>query len=193
MSLELLRIDRGEKLLLASPDVGWFTRAPAPGTALAPGQRAGILRRLGDAVPLLVPAGVFGRVAGELPELVMTPVGYGDPLFTLTPLGGELEDHAAQETAPTEGQLVLRAEGSGRFYHRPAPGQPPFVSPGEILEPGRVVGLIEVMKTFTHVTYQVAPARSGPALPPRARVLRALVEDGADVTRGTALFALEEA
>jgi acetyl-CoA carboxylase biotin carboxyl carrier protein len=83
---------------------------------------------------------------------------------------------------------VLRAQGSGRYYHRPAPDEPPFVSPGDSIEEGAVVGLIEVMKTFTHVTY-----RATGGLPTRARVLRTLVEDGADVVAGTPLLGLEEA
>jgi acetyl-CoA carboxylase biotin carboxyl carrier protein len=36
----------------------------------------------------------------------------------------------------------------GVFYRRPAPDQPEFVQEGEQVNPGDVVGLIEIMKTF---------------------------------------------
>ena len=40
----------------------------------------------------------------------------------------------------------------GTFYRRPAPDQPPFRNPGDLVAPGDVVGLIEVMKSFHEVT-----------------------------------------
>lgn len=36
----------------------------------------------------------------------------------------------------------------GVFYRRPAPDQPEFVREGDQVNPGDVVGLIEIMKTF---------------------------------------------
>lgn len=187
MSLDLLVEREGEVVRLCSPDVGLYTCSIARGTALAAGQRAGVLNRLGQETDLTVPAGVAGVVTSEQPEQVMTPVGHGTLLVQMRPM----EDAAgstprAEEESPAG--LVLRAQGSGRYYHRPAPDEPAYVTPGDVLEEGTVVGLIEVMKTFTHVTYL---AKSG--LPARARVVRALVEDGADVVAGAALLELEEA
>lgn len=82
--------------------------------------------------------------------------------------------------------LVIRSPQSGRFYHRASPGSPPLVSPGDPIKAGTAVGLIEVMKTFTHVTYS-----PGGPLPERARVLEFLVDDGADVELGDPLIILE--
>lgn len=44
----------------------------------------------------------------------------------------------------------------GTFYRSPAPDQPPFKQPGETVAVGDTVGLIEVMKSFTAVTAEVA-------------------------------------
>ena len=63
-ALELL-IERdadGDSFRLCAPDAGLFTEALPLGAALAPGQPAGSLLRLGRAVRLVVPSGVHGRV-----------------------------------------------------------------------------------------------------------------------------------
>ncbi len=44
----------------------------------------------------------------------------------------------------------------GTFYRRPAPDQPVFKEVGDTVAPGDTVGLIEVMKSFTTVTVDVA-------------------------------------
>ena len=52
----------------------------------------------------------------------------------------------------------------------------------------KVSALDSSMKTFTRTHYAAGGAQ---ALPERARVVRILVEDGAEVEEGTPLFALE--
>jgi acetyl-CoA carboxylase biotin carboxyl carrier protein len=43
---------------------------------------------------------------------------------------------------------VIRSPIPGVFYRRPSPGEPAFAEQGDAVEPGTVVGLIEVMKQF---------------------------------------------
>ncbi len=67
---------------------------------------------------------------------------------------------AAPESAPgprkhreiPDGLAAIPAPMVGIFYPAPEPGAPPFVSPGDRVEPDTTVGLIEVMKVFTAVT-----------------------------------------
>ena len=61
----------------------------------------------------------------------------------------------------------------------------PSSESGTILEEGQPIGLIEVMKTFAHVRY------AGAGLPPRGRVAKVLVEDGAEVGAGDPLIEIE--
>lgn len=183
--LDLLARTDGDAVRLCSPDVGLYTEAPAPGSALAPGQRAGTLLRLGRPVALRVPAGVAGRVVSALPERVQQPVAYGEAVLELAPLE-ELGALDPEADVPDAGALVLLAPQSGRFYHRPAPDEPPFVVSGDELNEGRPVGLIEVMKTFAHVAY-----RAQRGLPARARMARYLVADGAEVEAGAPLLEVE--
>jgi biotin carboxyl carrier protein len=43
----------------------------------------------------------------------------------------------------------------GTFYRRPSPDKPPYKDNGDRVEPGDVVGLVEVMKTFYEVKAEV--------------------------------------
>ncbi|MFT7677230.1 MAG: acetyl-CoA carboxylase biotin carboxyl carrier protein [Planctomycetota bacterium] len=190
-SLELIAKRSGERLTLASPDVGRFTCAVPKGQALVPGQVAGVLLRLGSSSELCVPAGVRGVVASEAPSAMRMAVDCGEVLYELLPLvegAGDLEDEADTASSSSSSDGALLSEQSGRFYRKPAPTDPDFVSPGDVIEAGAAVGLIEVMKTFTQVHY----TPSG-GLPARARVVAFLAEDGADVSRGTPLLQVEPA
>jgi len=50
----------------------------------------------------------------------------------------------------------VKAPMTGVFYRAPAPGEPPFVEPGDHIEVGQVIGLIEAMKVFSEVPSEVA-------------------------------------
>ena len=190
-ALELI-VAAGEEgqLVLRSPEVGWLTDVTPPGQLLAPGARAGSLIVLGRCHPLLVPAGARGRVVGEAPERVHEPVGYGQELLRLAPLASTdepLSETGAVPDSAVDG-LVFACPMAGRVWLRPRPEAPPFVQVGSELSAGAALALIEVMKTFTRAHYAAGGAQ---ALPERARVVRILVEDGAEVEEGTPLFALE--
>ena len=186
-TLDLVLAQEGGRQRLLAPAVGLLTQARAQGELLAEGQECGVLLVLGRAHVLRVPAGASGRIANAAPERLQAPLGFGDPVYELEPLGAALPRPAqAQTAAQTAGALVLRAGQSGRFDLRPSPADAPFVKAGDVLAEGSPVGLIEVMKTFTQVVH-----RAVDGLPARARVLRYAVADGADVKQGQPLLELE--
>jgi biotin carboxyl carrier protein len=92
-----------------------------------------------------------------------------------------------QSTAPDAQGLVFRAPLAGRVYFRPAPDKPSFIEVGSTVAAGTTVCLLEVMKSFNRIAY------GGASLPERARVVRLLVEDGADVNAGTPMFEVVDA
>jgi len=188
--LELIARDTDRGLELCSPEVGLFTCAVAEGRVVTGGEQVGRLKQLERSWRLFVPAGVTGVVRSKSPERVHEPVGWGDVLYELGPLEGEALHAAAPAAAGKDsgGLLLLRASQSGRFWHRAAPTDPPFAAPGQQLEVGQPVGLIEVMKTFAPVPYQ-----AGGGLPARARVVRLIAADGADVREGDPLLEVEPA
>ncbi|MEZ6014322.1 MAG: hypothetical protein R3F49_04360 [Planctomycetota bacterium] len=178
----------GALVQLTAPDVGRLTCTLPRGAAVAPGQAAGTLVCLGRAVTLVIPAGVYGVVVSERPDRVLAPVGFGDVVLELDTSGVAAAAGSLAPEDPGGAGLVVRADQSGRFYRRAAPDQPAFVEVGAVIERGAPIGLIEVMKTFSHVTYH---ATGG--LPARARVTRALAADGADIEAGAGLFEVEPA
>ncbi|HEV2106642.1 MAG TPA: 5-oxoprolinase subunit PxpB [Thermomicrobiales bacterium] len=79
-----------------------------------------------------------------------------------------LTETSASEQEPEAG--IVRAPMLGIFYRKSSPDAPPFVEPGETVEAGQTLGLIEVMKTYHEVT-----APSG------GTIAEFLAEDGAFV------------
>ncbi|MEM0906422.1 MAG: acetyl-CoA carboxylase [Pseudomonadota bacterium] len=73
----------------------------------------------------------------------------------------------------------LRSPLPGTFYRRPSPDQPPFKSEGDPVAVGDVIGLVEVMKTFTEVKADAA-----------GTLVKFLVENEEPVTAGMALAEL---
>ena len=186
--LQLRVRDTEDGLELLSPEVGLFTCALPAGRVVIAGEQVGRLKQLERSYRLMVPEGITGVVRSACPERVHEPVGWGSVLYELGPLEGEALHSSAGPAAGGDatGRLLLRAPQSGRFWHRATPSDPPFASPGDALEPGQAVGLIEIMKTFAPVPY-----RGGGGLPERARLVRFAVEDGADVAAGDPLIEVE--
>ena len=170
------KLDAGWKL--ASPQPGRFHPAITKGP-LAPRDIVGTLAVLGQTIELVVPAGVTGWIDGELAQRT---VDYGDPIATLIPAaaGSATTAEAVATAAQTSGP-VFRAPTSGRYYGRPGPDKPPFVTAGMELAAGTTICLLEVMKTFNRVLFDGE----------RARVREVLVTEGADVNAGDPILSLE--
>jgi biotin carboxyl carrier protein len=75
---------------------------------------------------------------------------------------------------------VIKSPLPGTFYRRSSPEADPYVSEGDVLGAGDVVGLIEIMKTFHEVQSDAA-----------GRVARFLVENEDLVDVGQGIIALE--
>jgi biotin carboxyl carrier protein len=80
------------------------------------------------------------------------------------------------EAPPEPVGTVVTAPVIGVFYRRPAPDQPPLAQPGQVIEAGQPLCVLEVMKTYHEVT-----ATAG------GRLDDFLVEDGQFVEYGQAL------
>jgi acetyl-CoA carboxylase biotin carboxyl carrier protein len=189
---------RGDRAVieLRAPMPGTFVPRIAQGDLVTAGSAIGELVVLGRAITLVAPrsTGATGgtTATGIAVQLAAASraVGYGDLLVAVDPspslsLGAPASSDATAAAQPAVDGLVFRAPTSGRFYGRPAPDKPPFVTPGAPLSRGVTICLLEVMKTFHRVTY------GGPGLPDTARIRQVLVADGDDVNAGDPLLALE--
>ena len=189
--IELVARPGGEgsdRILLDVPALGTWTCALPKGRAVVAGDIVGILRTAGRRTELVVPEGVAGLIVSERPERVHEPVDYGRTLYELEPLSGAgVETTLAGASAQDDvAGLVVRSPQTGRFWRRAAPTDPPLASEGDEVEAGQALGLIEVMKTFTHIQYE---AKGN--LPARAKIVRFLIEDGGEVTEGDPLAVVE--
>jgi acetyl-CoA carboxylase biotin carboxyl carrier protein len=178
-------------ITLAAPMVGLFRHAPAAGSLVEPGAIVGELEVLGVPHRLLAPAEARGLVLPRSgPVLARRPVAFGDVLVRLDPEVGHAASSVSTAQATASGQsaaLQFRSPLSGRFYARPGPGTPPFVSVGDVVTRGQTVALLEVMKTFNRLTY------GGDHLPERARVVAVHPRDEDDLDEDDAIFDLEPA
>ena len=51
---------------------------------------------------------------------------------------------------------TIKSPFPGTFYRRPSPQADPYVTEGDPVQPGTVVGLVEIMKNFYEVTSDAA-------------------------------------
>ncbi|HKI98629.1 MAG TPA: biotin carboxylase N-terminal domain-containing protein [bacterium] len=119
-------------------------------------------------------AGFYGIGVDVQLEVVMPPA-FADEA-TAAPL------RQALEVAPRASSNEVVAFTGGTFYARPSPDEPPYVTEGEHVEEGQVLGLLEVMKMFN-------PVRA--AFAGTVREVRGRGETGQLVQKGQVLYVLE--
>jgi acetyl-CoA carboxylase biotin carboxyl carrier protein len=189
-SIELVMKAEGTTFALHIPRPGVVRGVPMAGTTLTAGAIAGELDVLSTLHALTVPRGAAGAitfVAGD-GRRAKIAVEAGQKLLVLDPsaLSATVGAAAGAAMASASTGLVFRAPLGGRYYARPSPGEPAFVTEGQTIAVGQTVALLEVMKTFNRVRYA---AENG--LPERAKVVRIVQRDGDDVTGGDPLLELE--
>lgn len=189
VTAKLQRIEGETRFRLVSPRIGLWRESPTEGSLVQPGTPLGRIEVLGVLHPVVAPAGAQGVVVttGGDKSRAARPTGYGELLVELDPEAVMGAEAVAAEVGKEAGGLVYRASSGGRFYRKASPDKPAFVSEGDVITKGQPVGLVEVMKTFHRIGYE------GDGLPERAKVLRFVVEDGADLMSGDPIFELEPA
>jgi biotin carboxyl carrier protein len=183
--------------VVRAPRVGIYRGCPRAGGRRVTGDVVGRLTVLNRAEELLLPAGVDGLVTGIEVHDRAVPVEYGQPLFTLAPVTAVATSGTASGTASggvsgtnealPGGSFAVTCPIDGIFYRRSAPGSPPYVEAGDMVEPGRTLGLIEAMKSFNAVAY------GGPGLPARALIEEIRAADASEVRQGAVLFVVRGA
>ena len=90
---------------------------------------------------------------------------------------------AARLTADSEAGLhLVKSPIVGTFYGSPSPGASPFVSPGDHVEKGQVICIIEAMKLMNEIECDAA-----------GEVVKCLVSNGQAIEFGQPLFAIRRA
>src|ERR1700675_3769998 len=81
--------------------------------------------------------------------------------------------------APEEGLHIVRSPIVGTFYESPSPGSPPFVKPGDIVEAGQILCIVEAMKLMNEIESDVA-----------GEIVKMLGANNAPIEYGQELFAI---
>ena len=96
------------------------------------------------------------------------------------PVPGTVAPPVAEKApAPEEGLHIVRSPIVGTFYESPSPGSPPFVKPGDIVEAGQILCIVEAMKLMNEIETDVA-----------GEIVKKLVANNAPIEYGQELFAV---
>jgi len=109
-------------------------------------------------------------------------VQYG-PLGPAASSPGHDDSSIATEHPPAESAedlYLIKSPIVGTFYNAPSPNAPPFVRPGDVVQVGQALCIIEAMKLMNEIESEVA-----------GEILRIYVENGQPVEYGQSLFAIK--
>lgn len=85
------------------------------------------------------------------------------------------------ESAPaaSEDLHMVRSPIVGTYYESPSPGSPPFVKPGDSIEVGQVLCIVEAMKLMNEIEADIA-----------GEIVKSLVKNGQPIEYNQELFAI---
>jgi acetyl-CoA carboxylase biotin carboxyl carrier protein len=110
----------------------------------------------------------FFAVPAAAPELGVVPVAAAPAVAP-----------APAAPAPEEGLHMVKSPIVGTFYEAPSPGAPPFVKPGDSVEVGQVLCIVEAMKLLNEIESDVA-----------GEIVKKLAVNGQPIEYGQELFVI---
>ena len=118
------------------------------------------------------------RGSSAPPAVVSAP-----PAAVAQPASPQPEASASASGRPgpsaEEGLHIVKSPIVGTFYESPSPGSPPFVKPGDTVESGQILCIIEAMKLMNEIEADAS-----------GEVVKRLVNNGQPVEYGQALFSI---
>lgn len=132
------------------------------------------------------------RAAGELvapyvPMAPMAPVAHPPAApnspgnETRTSAESDSDTSAGKDSGAAKGNLVeIRSPIVGTFYRSSGPDKPPYVKPGDKIEVGSVVCIVEAMKLFNEIESEVS-----------GKLIKIVVEDASPVEYDQLLFLID--
>jgi acetyl-CoA carboxylase biotin carboxyl carrier protein len=123
-------------------------------------------------------APVISHIASMPPVMPMPPLAQ-TPAASATPAPPANNAAPAPAAAPGETLHEVKSPIVGTFYEAPAPGAPPFVRPGDSVNAGQVLCIIEAMKLMNEIESDAS-----------GEVVKMLVSNGQPVEYGQPLFAI---
>lgn len=121
--------------------------------------------------------GVHGAVTVAAPQAMMPQMAYAPapaPAM-VAPAAAPAEVHA-----PSANIVDIKAPMVGTFYRAPSPDADPYVRVGDIVEPGKVLCIVEAMKLMNEIEAEF-----------RGKVVDVLMENAQPVEFGQVMFRIE--
>lgn len=120
---------------------------------------------------------VISHIASMPPMIPVPPMAQA---VAASPAAPAPPAHAAPAAAAPEEELhVVKSPIVGTFYEAPAPGAPPFVRPGDSVQAGQVLCIIEAMKLMNEIESDAS-----------GEIVKVLASNGQPVEYGQPLFAV---
>ena len=191
LNLKVITESNNSQVKVLSPSVGLCSLNPEHNAYLSAGAFIGKLKILNTNINLYLPADVFGKVLIEEERDKLFQVEYKQELFRLSPENIQANNELKKVQAKTkdknglENGYLITAFTTGIFYRRSSPDEPSYVKEGQKIEKGKILGLIEVMKTFNHIVFQ------GTDNSDSGVIKKILCEDAQEVKLGERLFVIE--
>jgi acetyl-CoA carboxylase biotin carboxyl carrier protein len=88
---------------------------------------------------------------------------------------------AAPAADPDAGLHIVKSPIVGTYYGSPSPGAPPFVSPGERVEKGQVICIVEAMKLMNEIESDAS-----------GEIVKCFISNGQPIEFGQPLFSIRE-
>jgi acetyl-CoA carboxylase biotin carboxyl carrier protein len=105
------------------------------------------------------------------------------PVAAATAVSGAPLEAAAPPIAPAppppEELHMVKSPIVGTYYESPSPGSPPFVKPGDSVEVGQVLCIVEAMKLMNEIEADVA-----------GEIVKSLMKNGQPIEYNQELFAI---
>ena len=86
---------------------------------------------------------------------------------------------AAPTAEPDEGLHLVKSPIVGTYYGSPSPGAPPFVAPGDHVDKGQVICIVEAMKLMNEIESDAA-----------GEIVKCFVSNGQPIEFGQPLFSI---
>jgi acetyl-CoA carboxylase biotin carboxyl carrier protein len=131
--------------------------------------------------------GLKVRLKFRQPESTGANIGDLARYVTVAPttapaVGNSAKSPAEPAADPDAGLHLVKSPIVGTYYGSPSPGAAPFVSPGERVEKGQVICIVEAMKLMNEIESDVA-----------GEIVKCLVSNGQPIEFGQPLFSVRPA
>jgi acetyl-CoA carboxylase biotin carboxyl carrier protein len=117
--------------------------------------------------------------AAAIPHFAVHPAPAATVELSSSPAAAVPPASAPALPVAETGLHTVRSPIVGTFYECPSPGSPPFVKPGDTVEVGQVLCIVEAMKLMNEIEADVA-----------GEIVKKLVANGQPIEYGQELFVI---